>query len=108
MKEYIINEDKLYNKLGWCGCSDNDVSKAFQIVINEFLNEENVRGIDYNCYYTDIVERTGLDITLVQIILLELDKLRITDHGSSVRGSWLHDPTKLDIICGESEDDNEA
>ncbi len=105
MTVVTLNTNKLYNKLGWCSCSSELIREVFEIVINEFLKslQESHEGRHYGCFFTEMSERTGLDARLIEIVLLELDRLRITDHGSSVRGSWMGDLDKLMELCGEDE-----
>lgn len=79
-----FNQEKLYEHLEWCGCSDGDIVDAFNKVVSYMLEGEHGHQ-----YFTDIVSHTGLDKITVQLILLELDRAGITEHGTSVRGSWI-------------------
>jgi len=99
-----LNEDSLFEALGWCGCSDSAITEAFQSILDLLL----LGGPD--CYFTDLALKTSLDQRLVQIILHELTRLDLLEHGTSVRGSWFKGDAeaerRLAVLCSPPVEEN--
>lgn len=81
-----LDTDVLYYALGFCGCTDDEVTTDFQKVFDCLLEAKKNDG---SIYYDAIAEKTKLTSPHVQLILLLLDKIGLTEHGTAIRGSWL-------------------
>jgi DNA-binding IscR family transcriptional regulator len=80
----MISAEKLHIQLGWCNCASDETTDIIIKVIEDLRTNE---GKEF--YYTDIAKRLGLEPVTVEIILLELDRIEVIEHGTSVRGSWI-------------------
>jgi hypothetical protein len=101
-----FHEDALYRALGWCSCSDSAISAVFSAVMNDLLDHPTDR------YYTAIAARLALDPRFVQLILLELTRLELIEHGTAIRGSWPIDyeldwPAKVAALCSPPKGEEE-
>lgn len=107
-RNYLIkfNYDKLNEALGWCGCYDDQIFIDFEKILNFLISCKNNK--DYDTYYTKIAKELSLSENYIQIILYELDRIGLTTHGGSVRGSWpkdLENNIKLNELTREEVED---
>lgn len=72
----------LWDICGFCDCMDNNVA-------NDLLQILQLLDNDSNNYITELVNRTKLDYKYVHLILNCLEQSGLTEHGTSVRGSWI-------------------
>jgi hypothetical protein len=89
-----LDPERLFTALGFCGCAGDDVADLFQKVLDTFpLNSgEAIYYVATETSGPGIAERTGIPAPIVQLILLELDRIGLLEHGTAVRGSWRTDP----------------
>ena len=94
-EEQLIEECEnffYYEKLHWCGCGAPNMAKE---VIRDYLEVVKVK-FDSNA---DFEEKFGVkfvyDDKLLLCLAYTLDAAGLTDHGSSIGGSWLTDEGKM-------------
>lgn len=75
--------DQLCEKFSWCRCISGEILEDTVSIINLLKSTDTV------IYCTDIAKKMNLDGKYVELILIELDRVNITEHGCAVRGSWI-------------------
>lgn len=79
-------EDNLLSMLGVCGCGNPDKTLDFYFkVLNLIPVHSNLEKL----------QALIPDEVLLEVVLNQLDELKITEHGSSIYSSWMTDKGKL-------------
>lgn len=88
-----LNETYLYRALEWCMCTDESITHAFKWVLKALLEHHAalVYNPDHSTDYVAVAAKIEMPALMVQFVYLELDRLGLTEHGSSIRTSWLRD-----------------
>lgn len=79
--------DYLLEALGFCCISRESLAEIVRIA--ELIDNRNDPKFERSNYYTDLATQTSLSPLHVELILEVLDRKELSEHGTSVRGSWL-------------------
>ena len=83
----------LMGELGFCGCSDDYLGDLAWKITNELYTAKTTN----NDWFYEYKDKSDDFLALQECILLLMEKEKLIEHGTSIRGSWLTDKG-LDVI----------
>lgn len=77
----------LASTIGLCGCASDSLEELAVYLMKKLYEAD----VNEESFYYEYKDKTELEQDHQELMLHVLDRSKLTEHGSAVRGSWLTD-----------------